>query len=143
MWHFYILHLLLLRHGLPMLRSRLGRWPRLASGTQGRRKRFKINFMKTKPWKTGTAKTGHLTGFSSQVTCAWCGCVLGDWQYGDQVEDGSAPHECDQHCIHVMLINFLLDFCCQSMVMLYEIKYFKELSFASRLCCPVSVYACF
>ena len=26
-----------------------------------------------------------LTGFSSQVTCAWCGCVLGDWQYGDQV----------------------------------------------------------
>ena len=26
-----------------------------------------------------------LTGVSSQVTCAWCGCVLGDWQYGDQV----------------------------------------------------------
>ena len=22
---------------------------------------------------------------SPQVTCAWCGCVLGDWQYGDQV----------------------------------------------------------
>ena len=26
-----------------------------------------------------------LTGVSSQLTCAWCGCVLGDWQYGDQV----------------------------------------------------------
>ena len=36
----------------------------------------------------------YLTGFSSQVTCAWCGCVLGDWQYGDQVKDGSAPDEC-------------------------------------------------
>ena len=32
----------LLRHGLPMLRSRLGRWPRLAFGTQGRRKRFTL-----------------------------------------------------------------------------------------------------
>ena len=30
----------LLRHGLQMLRWRLGRWPRQAFGTQGKRKRF-------------------------------------------------------------------------------------------------------
>lgn len=25
------------------------------------------------------------TGQEEEVTCTWCGCVLGDWQYGDQV----------------------------------------------------------
>ena len=101
---------------------------------------IKINFMKTKPWKTETAKVGHLTGFSSQVTCAWCGCVLGDWQYGDQVEDGSAPDECDQHCPCyvdqiVDFVRFLLSFNApaeSNFSMLYEIKYVRVLGFPSR-----------
>merc|ERR1719341_176366 len=32
------------------------------------------------------AKAGlRYTGQEEEVTCAWCGCILGDWQYGDQV----------------------------------------------------------
>jgi len=39
---------------------------------------------KVEAWKM--AKAGfRYTGQEEEVTCAWCGCVLGDWQYGDQV----------------------------------------------------------
>jgi len=39
---------------------------------------------KVEGWKM--AKAGlRYTGQEEQVTCTWCACVLGDWQYGDQV----------------------------------------------------------
>jgi len=39
---------------------------------------------KVEAWKM--AKAGlRYTGQEEEVTCSWCGCVLGDWQYGDQV----------------------------------------------------------
>lgn len=32
------------------------------------------------------AKAGfHHTGSETRVQCSWCGCVLSDWNYGDQV----------------------------------------------------------
>ena len=35
------------------------------------------------------------TGGGEEVQCSWCGVVLGDWQYGDQVS-------------HMLSINTLL-----------------------------------
>ena len=40
---------------------------------------------KLRPERTLKQKEQISKFISPQVTCAWCGCVLGDWQYGDQV----------------------------------------------------------
>jgi len=39
---------------------------------------------KVEAWKMARAGLRY-TGQEEEVTCSWCGCVLGDWQYGDQV----------------------------------------------------------
>ena len=43
-----------------------------------------VNIIQVEAWKM--AKAGLLyTGQEEQVKCTFCGCLLSDWQYGDQV----------------------------------------------------------
>lgn len=39
---------------------------------------------KVEAWKMARAGLRY-TGQEEEVTCTWCSCILGDWQYGDQV----------------------------------------------------------
>ena len=46
-----------------------------------------VNIVQVEAWKM--AKAGLLyTGQEEQVKCTFCGCLLSDWQYGDQVSLG-------------------------------------------------------
>ena len=36
-------------------------------------------------WKMAKAGLFH-TGNDEEVKCTWCGCLLNNWQYGDQVK---------------------------------------------------------
>ena len=48
---------------------------------------------KVEAWKMARAGLRY-TGEGEEVQCSWCGVVLGDWQYGDQVSHMLPPIHC-------------------------------------------------
>ena len=50
---------------------------------------------KVEAWKMARAGLRY-TGEGEEVQCSWCGVVLGDWQYGDQVSHLLPIHCCNE-----------------------------------------------